>query len=112
MESVVAQLELIGIGYHGLSDEELEMKDDVEARFEQGRRLLYSSKLEEDQSAGWRLVTQAAHSGHPVAMACCCEDFSRAEQLLRASASRGHAAGNQSRVLYTMAPVPSKMFVF
>ena len=103
LENVKARPELERYDYHTLSSEELACKDDPEAIFERGIRLMEAIGVVEDIEAGWDNVMKAAQLGHPVALATCFhvgenteENDERAIPLLRESAQRGHVAGKLS----------------
>ncbi len=75
-------------------------RDDAEALFESGRRLRNGVGLAKDEEAGWKLIIEAAKLGHAVALGFCfffgrgtAENLTRAVELYRTSAERGHPAG-------------------
>jgi hypothetical protein len=100
LESISVQPELELYGYHELSEEQLRLKDDPEALLERGIRLWQGIGVREDADSGWEAIISSAKLGHPVALALCFrsgrgteKNQRRAIELLRDSASRGHAAG-------------------
>jgi uncharacterized membrane protein len=101
LENIVARAELERHGYHELSEEQLRLKDDPEALLHRGIRLKHGIGVCEDGGSGWEAIMSSAKLGHPVALALCFlyakgtkSNVRRSIELLRDSASRGHAAGN------------------
>ena len=101
LESIIARAELERHGYHELSEQQLRLKDDPEALLIRGAHSHYGIGTCEDADRGWELIISSAKLGHPVALALCFryikgaeKNVQRALELLRDSASRGHAVGN------------------
>ncbi len=102
MNDVVPKPELERAHYHKLSQSDLEKlgNEDAEAIHEQGRRLRIGIRVKCDTDKAWSLYIQAAHLGHPVALAYCLDfakgthrDIDRAIELYRGSTARGHPSG-------------------
>ena len=98
---IIARAELERHGYHELSEEQLRLKDDPEALLRRGIRLKHGIGARIDRDSGWQAIMSSAKLGHPVALALCFlyakgteRNMQSAIELLRDSASRGHAAGN------------------
>ena len=101
LENIVARAELERHGYHELSEEQLRLKDDPEALLHRGIRLKHGIGVRMDKGSGWEAIMSPAKLGHPVALALCFlygkgtkSNAQRSIELLRDSASRGHAVGN------------------
>ena len=98
LENIIARAELERHGYHELSEEQLRLKDDPQALLDRGIRIRLGIGVRKNGVSGWELILSSAKLGHPVALAFCFrsameKNVQCAVELLRDSASRGHAVG-------------------
>jgi hypothetical protein len=100
LENIVVRAELERHGFHELSEEQLRLKDDPEALLTRGIRLWRGIGVYMNKYSGWEAIMSSAKLGHPAALALCFsyakgtkKNQQRAIELLRDSASRGHAVG-------------------
>jgi TPR repeat protein len=100
LEDIIPNASLERHGYHELSEEQLRLKGDPEALLHLGIRLWHGIGVRRNGDGGWEAIVSSAKLGHPVALALCFfyakgteTNGQRAMELLRDSASRGHAAG-------------------
>jgi TPR repeat protein len=85
-------------GYHCLPQHQLELLDDIEARFERGDRLRLGLKVLMEEDRGWAEIIATAKLGHPVALGLCLlfgkgveKNQELAVEILKPSSDRGHA---------------------
>jgi TPR repeat protein len=90
-------------GEHLTPPARLKRRADPEANLQLGIRFRWGVAVRKDEDVAWDYILRAAHAGHPVAFALClydgkqiAVDRERAAVLLRASAERGHAVGNNA----------------